>query len=85
MQDPERGAEIGTTRTELELAMGQDWLQDDPSWEPPSPPEMSLLDRAFPLPPGMGTGQARTLNQGYQAPYRPHIERDFGPDLGMGL
>lgn len=59
--------------------MGQDWARNDPSWSP----EVSLVSQSFPNPLDLG----RDLGRGM--PYRPsphpHIERDFGPDLGLGL
>lgn len=65
------------TRIDLETAMGQDWARDDPSWAPSA---ASAVSRSFPEPLGLGR------NEPYRPAPRPHvIERDLGPDLGMGL
>jgi hypothetical protein len=68
---------LDDTRTDLEKAMGADWARDDPSWAPTA---ASAVSRSFPEP----------LDLGRDAPHRPAprphvIERDLGPDLGLGL
>gem|GEM_PF-491670 len=67
--------ELYDTRMGLENAMGQDWARDDPSWAP----ELSLVGRSFPNPLDL------SRDTPYRTSPRPHIEPDFGPDLGLGL
>lgn len=67
---------LDDTRLDLEKAMGADWAPDNPSWAPSA----SLVSRSFPEP----------LDLGRDGPHRPAprphvIERDLGPDLGLGL
>ncbi len=68
--------DLTAKRMDLEKAIGADWAQHDPSWAPSA---ASLVSRAFP----------NALDLSQDTPHRPsphrHIERDFGPDLGMGL
>lgn len=67
---------LDDTRTDLEKAMGQDWAREDPSWAP------SLVDQSFPV----DIRDALARPPGSPAVERgPFIERDLGPDLGMGL
>ena len=68
---------LDDTRTDLEKAMGADWAGDDPSWAPSA---ASAVSRSF----------HEALDLGTDAPHRPSarphvIERDLGPDLGLGL
>lgn len=69
------GGELSGTRMDLDKAMGQDWERDDPSWAR----EVCLVNQSFP----------NALDLSADRPHgpspRPHIERDLGPDLGLGL
>ena len=70
--------ELYGTRMGLENAMGQDWVRDDPSWAP----ELSLVGRAFPNSLDLSRDTPHQSSHQHQG---PHLERDFGPDLGLGL
>ncbi len=65
-------------RMGLEKAMGAEWARDDPSWAPTT---AELTSSAFPEPLDLSRDRASPYQP---SPPRPHIERDFGPELGMG-
>jgi len=72
---------LNDTRRDLDKALGQDWKDLEPSWatEPPLS-AAALAARSFPRDLDLSRDMAHA-----PAPRHPHIERDLGPDLGMGL
>jgi len=75
--------EVSHARRELETAIGADWALDDPSWAPTPP---SLAGRAFPVDIRDALSRDALRQPGDRVVERaPFIERDFGPDLGLGL
>ncbi len=60
--------------------MGQDWKTLEPSWDAEASLSDSLARQSFPRDLNLSRDTPR---QPHQPARGPHIERDFGPDLGL--
>jgi hypothetical protein len=77
--------EVSLTRSELEKAVGAEWALDDPSWAESPATRQSLVGQSFPVDIRDALARDGAGARVPPAPPRAHIERDLGPDLGLGL